>query len=245
MPAKIRLNRYLSRCGLASRRKADEFIASGRVSVNGQVIRKLGVTIDPKRDKVTIDGKPIRPPKRFRYFVFNKPAGYLCSRGDPFGRATIYDIMPAEIRGLKYLGRLDRDTEGLLILTDDGELIQRLTHPRYGVKRVYMVQIAGPTFQKEIAPLRQGVEYQGVFYRPAKLEILSSTPGASTLKLEIAEGKKREVRMMFRATGKEIISLKRIEYGPLKLGQLPLGKVRKLEDKEISALQNCFINNPS
>lgn len=234
--ARERLNRYLSRCGLASRRKADELIAAGRVSVDGSAVRELGFTIDPERSAVTVDGKPVRPPARFKYYAFNKPAGYLCSRGDPFGRPTIYDLLPKSLQDMKYVGRLDQDTEGLLLLTDDGTLIQRLTHPKHGIRRVYLTTVRGRISDAELAPLRRGIELDGERYQPAAVSIFKAgaANGLTRLQVEIAEGKKREVKMLFRAIGRQVAALTRVRFGPIELGGLPPGKFRPLTGQELS-----------
>jgi len=232
-----RLNRYLSRCGLASRRQADEMIASGRVSVDGRVIRELGVSIDPARSRVAVDGKTVLPPKTFSYYAFNKPAGYLCSRGDPFGRPTIYDLLPKKLQGLKYVGRLDQDTEGLLLLTDDGDLIQEMTHPRYGLKRTYLAKISGRLASVDLEPLRRGITFEGQNYRPASARVLASGSDNSLVRIEIAEGKKREVRMMFKAIGRRVLALRRIGFGPISLGRLSPGRWRYLTPEELSWLK--------
>ncbi len=234
-----RLNRYLSRCGLASRRKADELIASGRVAVDGQAVGELGRTIDPLRASVTVDGKPVRPPARFRYYAFNKPAGYLCSRGDPYGRPTIYELLPSGLRTLKYVGRLDFDTEGLLLMTDDGGLIEKLTHPKHGLVRVYLAGIAGTLSDGDLAPLRRGVSFQGESYRPARARLVSPRGAGrgSVVRVEISEGKKREVRMLFRAVGRQVLWLRRLEFGPVSLGALPPGGHRPLDGRELDMLK--------
>lgn len=239
MADKERLNRFLSRCGLASRRGADALIASGRVSVDGRVVRELGVSVDPARSRISVDGKPARPPARFRYYMLNKPPGYLCSKSDPFGRPTIYDLLPEELRGLKYVGRLDQDTEGLLLLTDDGGLIERLTHPRHGLVRAYLASLPGSVSDSELRPLRRGVSLEGENYMPAKVRLLGGgANGANSLvSVEIAEGKKREVRMMFRAIGRRVGRLRRVSFGPVELGDLPIGGIRCLSPKELSSLK--------
>jgi 23S rRNA pseudouridine2605 synthase len=232
-----RLNRYLSRCGLASRRKADELIAAGRVSVDGKVVRVMGLTIDPERARVAVDGKTVKPPDRFRYFAFNKPAGYLCSRGDPYGRPTIYDLLPRDLKDLKYVGRLDLDTEGLLLLTDDGCLIEKLTHPKYGLKRTYLAIVQGSLAEPDLAPLRRGIAFEGHSYRPAAAMVLRRSPTESEVRVEIREGQKREVRMMFRALGRMVLRLKRIRFGPIELRGLGPGKTSSLSPEEVSALK--------
>ena len=233
----VRLNRYLSLCGIASRRGADGLITAGRVSVDGRVVRELGISVDPERSNVLVDGKPVRPPDQFQYWAYNKPDGCLCSRGDPYGRPTIYDLLPPQLQGLKYVGRLDQDTQGLLLLTDDGGLIQRLTHPKHGIRRVYLASVRGRISDSELAPIRNGLEFQGERYQPAIAKILKADPGGGTLvRVEIAEGRKREVKMLFRAIGRHVERLHRLEFGPIKLGGLPPGGLRRLTGLELARL---------
>jgi pseudouridine synthase len=169
--------------------------------------------------------------------MLNKPPGYLCSKSDPFGRPTIYDLLPEELRGLKYVGRLDQDTEGLLLLTDDGDLIERLTHPRHGLKRVYLAHVSGPLMDRDLRPLRLGVSFEEEAYRPAFVRILRPGRDGTELEIGIVEGKKREVRMMFRAIGRDVERLRRIRFGPIELGDLPIGGIRCLSPKELSSLK--------
>lgn len=232
-----RLNRYLSRCGLASRRKADELISAGRVAVNGRLVTRLGLAVDPAKDRVSVDGRTARPPANFRYFAYHKPPGCLCSRGDPHGRPTIYDRLPRDLKDLKYVGRLDFDTEGLLLLTDDGGLIERLTHPRYGLKRTYHALIQGRLAESDLAPLRRGITFEGHSYRPAAARIVRRSPVDSEVRVEIREGQKREVRMMFRALGRKVLRLRRTRFGPIELGGLPPGEARNLSPEEVAALK--------
>jgi 23S rRNA pseudouridine2605 synthase len=236
MSETIRLNKYLSLCGAASRRKADELLAAGRVAVNGTVVRELGVVIDPQSDRVAVDGAAVRPPRRFSYALFHKPAGYLCSNGDPGGRPTIYDILPPRLRTLKYVGRLDADSEGLLLLTDDGALIERLTHPRYRIVRTYLAWVDGPLLPRELAPIIKGMYHQGEQYQPAHVRIVREDGDAVLLEFKITEGKKREVRQLCRAIGHAVLRLQRISFGPLSLGQLPPGRTRPLQAAELSHL---------
>ena len=242
----IRLNRYLSQCGVASRRKADELIAAGRVAVNGLVIAEPGINIDPRTDRVSVDGRAVSAPRRLRYLLFHKPAGYLCSKGDPFGRPTIYDILPPQAHDLKYVGRLDADSEGLLLLTDDGALIERLTHPRFHLERVYLAWVRGPVTERDLRPLEQGITFQGERYQPAQVRIVREQPdGAVLLEFRIAEGKKREVRMMCRAIGRTVIRLLRTAFGPLRLGDLAPGLYRSFTRSEIGMIENEFRREPS
>jgi pseudouridine synthase len=239
MEQKIRLNKYLSQCGIASRRKADQLIASGHVKVNGRVVTELGFSFDPVRSEVRVDGKSARPARVQKYYAFNKPQGYLCSKGDPYGRPTIYDILPPALKDLKYAGRLDADTEGLLILADDGDLIERLTHPRHKIIRTYQATVWGHVRESELEMLSRGVEYEGERYQPARASVLKkeSRPDRTRLQISITEGKKREVKMMCRGIGHPVESLKRIAFGPVSLAGLAPGRVRPLTAAELGKIR--------
>lgn len=236
---RVRLNRYLSMCGVASRRQADQLIAGGRVQVNGQPAQKLGTVVDIYNDTVRVGGRVVRPPRRFGYFVFHKPEGCLCSRGDPQGRPTIYHLLPPDLRKLKYVGRLDQDTEGLLLLTDDGGLIEFLTHPRNQIPRIYQAEIRGLLRDADVEPLRRGIEYDGESYRPAQARIIAADRPRNRTRLEITirEGKKREVRMMLRSLGLQAERLTRISFGPLRLERLPKGECRACRPDELAQLR--------
>ncbi|MBI5804632.1 rRNA pseudouridine synthase [candidate division TA06 bacterium] len=239
MEQKVRLNKFLAQCGVASRRQADEMIAAGQVTVNGKKVTELGTVILPSRSTVKVGGKHINPPKVHQYWVFNKPKGYLCSRGDPYGRPTIYDAVPFYLKNMKYAGRLDLDSEGLLIMTDDGELIEQITHPSNQIKRTYVVWVRGLVQKAELDQLKQGVEYEGEHYAPAPAKILRYDPREqnSFIEITIREGKKREVKMMFRALGRQVLELKRISFGPVKLGYLETGQARKITDEELAQMK--------
>ena len=239
MEQKVRLNKFLAQCGAASRRQADEMIAAGQVTVNGKKVTELGTVILPSRSTVKVGGRHINPPKVHQYWVFNKPKGYLCSRGDPYGRPTIYDAVPFYLKNLKYAGRLDLDSEGLLIMTDDGELIEQLTHPSNQIKRTYVVWVRGLVQRAELDQLKQGVEYEGEQYAPAPAKILryDQREQNSFIEISIREGKKREVKMMFRALGRQVLELKRISFGPVRLGYLETGQARKVTDEELAQMK--------
>jgi len=237
MSERIRLNKFLSLCGVCSRRNADALIAAGRVAVNGKTSRALGVVIDPQTDRLAVDGEAVRPPQRFSYVLFHKPAGCLCSNGDPQGRPTIYDILPPGLRTLKYVGRLDADSEGLLLLTDDGALIERLTHPRFRIVRTYLAWVDGPLLERELAPIAKGLYHQGEHYQPARVRVVRENKGGDVLlEFRLTEGKKREVRQLCRAIGHDVLRLQRIGFGPVRLGALGPGQVRELTRHEVSLL---------
>jgi 23S rRNA pseudouridine2605 synthase len=233
----IRLNRFLAQRGIASRRKADELIAQARVSVNGQVVEALGLKIDDAKDRVAVDGKRIPIERSFVYYMLNKPAGYLVTLSDPLQRPTIRRLMPKLEKGVFPVGRLDRDSEGLLLLTNDGELAFRLTHPRYEVKKKYLVRVAGEVTPSEISRLEKGIFLDDRKTAPAKIVAHEQTPHKSVLLVEVHEGRKREVRKMLEAVGHRVVGLKRVAFAGLQLEHLPSGTWRQLERLEVQHLK--------
>jgi 23S rRNA pseudouridine2605 synthase len=229
----MRLNRYLALCGVGSRRSVDKLVSEGRVKVNGEKAT-LGLDVGEK-DAVEVDGKSVRPREEHAYFMLNKPAGILCSRSDPGGRTTVYHLLPKEIRALHYVGRLDKDSRGLLFFTSDGDLTQSLTHPSHGVLRVYAVRTAQRLSQEEIRQLKQGVEVEpGVIFKCAVVKEL--TDG---YELSLREGKKREIRRLLAALGHSVVDLQRIAFGGVELGELPEGACRPLSQIELEALRRA------
>ncbi|OAG28744.1 pseudouridine synthase [Thermodesulfatator autotrophicus] len=236
---KIRLNKFLSRAGVASRRKADELIKEGRVKVNGQVISEPGLKIDPYSQKVEVDGKPVRVEEPV-YYLFYKPSGYLTSLYDPHGRKTIKEFIKHLPVRVFPVGRLDAATEGLLLLTNDGELANRLLHPRYEIKRVYHTTVKGHPSEKLIEQLlKKGVEVEGRRVYPRKIRLLRRGPNSSTYEVVVGEGRKREVRKIFASIGHPVINLKRVAFGPLTLGRLRPGEIRPLSPKELEQLKRA------
>jgi pseudouridine synthase len=233
----IRLNKLLAQRGIASRRGADRMIHEGRISVNGQVVQELGSKIDDATDRVVVDGRAIKPGRTFVYILLNKPKGFLVTLRDPLGRATVRNLIPSLPEGVNPVGRLDKDTEGLLLLTNDGDLAFRLAHPRYEVPKIYSVCVQGEMTGKEVEKLERGVFLEGRKTAPAKVTILGSHTQRSVLRLEIHEGRKREVRKMLAAVGHEVIALKRVSFAGLKLENLPSGKWRFLKRDEVGKLK--------
>ncbi len=230
----VRLQKYLAEAGVASRRASEKIILEGRVAVNGHVVQELGTRIEPHA-KVTVDGKPVRA-KRKIYLALNKPPGLVCSRNDEHGRPTIYELLPKEWGHLYSIGRLDYPSEGLLFLTNDGELSLRLTHPRYGVHKKYIATIEG---RVELEMLRQfltGVWYEGEKFKAEKARLVSASQAQSVVELELAEGKYREVRRLFESQGRTVKRLQRVQIGKIKLGELRPGKWRTLTEPEIKSL---------
>jgi 23S rRNA pseudouridine2605 synthase len=231
----LRLQKFLAEAGIASRRASEEIITAGRVRVNGQIVAKLGVTIDPQRDHVSVDGRPIRP-KRKLYLALNKPRGVICTRADDDTRPKIGSLLPPEWKDLFTVGRLDFNSEGLIFLTNDGSFCLKLTHPRYGIGRVYVARVQGRITPEMLQRFTEGVVSAGERLRARRARLLSATASASVVELELNEGKNREVRRLFESQGLTVRRLQRVQIGPVKLGQLPVGRWRALTDAEVKSL---------
>ncbi len=210
----------------------------GRVRVNGAVVTELGVRVMPGQDVVQVDGKRVedRAGSTATWVAFHKPVGVLTTRADPHGGATIYHLLPPEFRQLKYVGRLDKDAEGLLLLTDDGDVVHRLTHPSGEVEREYWVEVAGTVGPEVVPALLQGVELGDGIAHALRAMVLDAGPVTSTLTVVLTEGRKREVRRMMSAVGHHVLKLKRTRFGPVKLGDMEPGTCRDLSDEEMAAL---------
>lgn len=231
----MRLNKFLSNSGIASRRKCDEIIKEGRVFVNGNQVVELGVQINPKKDKVTLEGKRVSLPSSFVYIKLNKPKGYACTASDEKGRKTIYELIDSDER-LFSIGRLDYDTEGLLLLTNDGEFANKVAHPRYHMDKEYRVTAEGEIKESELAVMRKGVVIDGERLPSAKVEKLSFENGFTKLSVVIDEGQNRQIRRMFEAIGHQIKLLKRVRIGAVKLGGLSRGEYKDLTEEELNSL---------
>ncbi|MFM1768397.1 MAG: hypothetical protein RJA22_926 [Verrucomicrobiota bacterium] len=231
----VRLQKHLAESGVASRRASEALITAGRVTVNGQVVRELGTRIDPARDEVAVDRAPVRP-RRKLHVALHKPPGYLCTRHDPEKRPCIGDLLPKEWSHLTHVGRLDRESEGLIFLTNDGQFALRLTHPRYGVRKRYRATLEGRVEPRVSAQLTAGVEDCGDLLKAERARLISANNSHSLVEVELGEGKNREVRRMFAALGFNVVRLERIQIGPIKLGELPPGKWRTLTEPEIKSL---------
>ncbi|NLG18668.1 MAG: rRNA pseudouridine synthase [Fibrobacter sp.] len=239
----IRLNRYLAQCGLGSRRKADELIASGNVFINGQKVSGMGEHVRPGIDKVEYHGKEVKPLRKLEYFAFNKPRGLMVTRNDPEGRPTIYDALKQkgkEAGHLNYAGRLDFNSEGLLLLTNDGDLIHALTHPRFGIKKVYQVKVNRKLTSDEISRMKEGIESEGQVLHAADVRQVEIESGGSQCwyQVDLFEGKNRQVRRMFEGLGVLVSRLRRVQFGTLRLQDLPGGELRQLTEREIGGLKN-------
>jgi pseudouridine synthase len=231
----LRLQKFLADSGVASRRASEEIILAGRVAVNGETVKQLGTRVDPDHDRVTVDGKLLRT-KRKLSLALNKPRGLVCSRKDELGRPTIYELLPKEWAHLHSVGRLDFNSEGLIFLTNDGELSLRLTHPRYGVRKKYLATVEGRVAGEILQRCLEGVYDAGERMKAEKARLISASQAQSIVELELAEGKYREVRRMFEVQGRTVKRLQRIQIGKIKLGELPSGKWRTLTDVEIKSL---------
>lgn len=237
-----RLNKYIASSGLCSRRKADELIEEGRVLINGKKVTELGFLVQPK-DKVFVDKKLIHPVKH-EYYRFYKPAGYITTADDEKGRKTIYDLLPEKFQSLKPVGRLDKDSTGLLILTNDGDLINELTHPSVKVPKVYLVSINGQIHRHELEQLANGVEIEKGKIAYADISVLEMTNDKTTMQITLYQGLNRQIRKMFEYVGYEVKSLKRIQHATITLQGLKRGVVKPIKPQQIKELKN-FLNRIS
>ena len=232
----IRLQKYISRCGRASRRQAEALMLDGRVRVNGELVAELGTRIVPGRDTVQVDDDVLEL-TAVRWIAFHKPTGVLTTRKDPHGGLTVYDVLPEECSALRYVGRLDRESEGLLILTNDGDVAHGIQHPSRQVERVYRVVVTGTLAQSKCAVLLRGVQLEDGVARFSSLDVLKREEFRTTIEVVLTEGRKREVRRMLNAIGHGVLRLVRIRFGPIKLGELPVGEWRDLAESEKKALR--------
>jgi len=232
----VRLNKYIAQAGVASRRRADELIAYGKVRVNGRVTRELG-TIVREGDRVDVSGTPVKPVTESVYLVLHKPVGVVTTLRDPERRRTIADLLPRGPRVVP-VGRLDYDTSGVLLLTNDGELANRLLHPRFGVEKLYRVTIAGRLDPDDVRKFRAGVALEGGERAAGvKLRVVATRRDHCVLDLTLHEGRNRQVRRMFEALGHSVVALTRLRFGPIALGDLPLGRSRPANARELAALR--------
>ena len=230
----VRLQKFLAQAGIASRRASEAVIREGRVEVNGQTVTRQGIQINPVADVVSVDGQMIQP-LRHRYVAVHKPRGVLCTRKDEKQRTILGDLLPSDW-DLKPVGRLDRDSEGLIFATNDGDFALRITHPRYEVTKVYQVEAEGRVPHRTLRLLTQGVKHGGQMLRAQKAALLDTNRSRSVMELVLTEGKNREIRRMFATQEIKIIRLIRMQIGSVKLGELPTGKWRTLTKTEIETL---------
>jgi 23S rRNA pseudouridine2605 synthase len=232
----VRIQKLLASAGIDSRRKCEEYVTAGRVTVDGEIVTDLGRRVDPAVHDVRLDGERLRQQKK-RHYLLNKPAGYLCTNYDQSGRRLAVDLIPSAGTRLFSVGRLDESSQGLLIVTNDGELAEKLAHPRYEVPRVYRVQVAGVPTPQTLAELRKGIHFTEGKFGLKRTKRLKTHGNSSFLEVELARGQNREIRRLFARVGHKVMWLQRVAFGPLKLGDLPVGHYRPLNGEEIRALQ--------
>lgn len=230
-----RLQKYMARCGVASRRKCEEIILLGKVKVNNKVVNELGYKIDADNDKVTVDNKLIKPEEKKVYIALNKPEGYVSTVKDEKGRKTIIDLIKIKER-VYPIGRLDYDTSGLILLTNDGDIYNKIIHPREEKNKIYIAIIKGIPSKEEIERFENGINIDGYITAKASFKVLKSNSDCSEVKIMIHEGKNRQIRKMCEAIKHPVLKLKRVQIGDIKLGDLPKGEWRFLNDNELNYL---------
>ena len=233
----MRLQKYLASCGVSSRRNAEKMITEGRISVNGRIVTELGTQVDGLTDVVCVDGQTVFPEKEKHYLAYNKPAGEVTTLHDPEGRDTVMDRFRDYPVRLFPVGRLDYDSEGLLLLTNDGELMNRLLHPSFEIPKSYLTRVSNSVSPEEIRSLRKGVMIDGRLTSPAEVRLIRTDAFSTDLLITIHEGRNRQVRKMIDAVGHQVVRLKRVRFGPVQLGDLPSGMWRRLTDEEIAKLR--------
>lgn len=241
VPGAIRLQKIISQAGLASRRTAEKLIAEGRVTLNGETVREMGTKADPSRDDIRIDGRRIKAAERLRYILLYKPAGYVTTRSDPQRRRTVIDLLRGVKEYVYPVGRLDYDTQGLLLLTNDGDLAAKLTHPRHEVERTYEAHITGMPNDEALERLRRGIPLDGRRTLPADVVLVNTgrRDHDGVLLVTIREGRNRQVRRMLEAVGHPVTLLKRTRFGPISDRRMRPGDWRELTEDEIAALRKA------
>jgi 23S rRNA pseudouridine2605 synthase len=235
----MRLQKFLSRAGIASRRASEGLMAQGRVKVNGRRVTSPGMSVTPGEDRVEVDGEVVSL-EPFRWILLNKPPGTVTTASDPGGRPTVYSLLPEGARSLNYVGRLDMETEGLLILTNDGDALHGLLHPSSEIPREYRARVKGVPPPARLRSMEGGIQLEDGPARPESVRLLRTFPGdEAEISLVLREGRKREVRRIFEAIGHPVITLRRVAFGPQRLGDLPRGKWRELRPEEVRALREA------
>jgi len=231
-----RLNKFLAHAGLGSRRHCEELIVAGRIRIDGETVRDLATRVEDGQT-VTVDGQPVRA-ERFVYWLVNKPRGYLCTNHDPGKRPLAIELVPHVLQRVYTVGRLDEDSEGLLLLTNDGDLANRLMHPRFGVEKTYVVQVAGDPSREDLEKLQKGVWLSDGFVRARHVRRLRRQGDSVWLRIVLSEGKNREIRRMLARLGHKVMRLQRVAIGPIELGRLGVGKSRPIAAYELRALRH-------
>ena len=232
-----RLQKYLAECGVASRRKCEELILQGKVKVNNQIVTELGVKVNPEKDIVKFEDKEVKPTSKMVYILLNKPIGYVTTADDQFGRDTVLDLVKVKER-IVPVGRLDMYTSGALILTNDGDFVYKVTHPKHEIEKTYTVTVKGIIKNEEVEQLKKGVKIDDYITKPAKVKILKTDieKNISRLEIVIHEGKNRQVRKMCESVGRKVLALHRSKIGKIGVKDIELGKWRYLKDREIQEL---------
>lgn len=233
----MRLQKYLALSGVASRRASEKLIAEGHVAVNGHVVTEMGVQVDETADRVTVDGAPVHLEEEKHYLAYYKPVGEVTTVSDPEGRATVMDKFRDYPVRLYPVGRLDFDSEGLLLLTNDGDMMNNLLHPSHEVDKTYLAKVSNRVEEESIRRLRAGVQLDGRLTSPAHVRVVRYEAFDTVLLVTIHEGRYRQVRRMFEAVGHQVVQLKRVGFGPIQLGDLPRGQWRQLTPNEIRKLK--------
>lgn len=231
----VRLQKFLAEAGVASRRAGERLIVNGLVEVNGRVVQQLGARVDPLHDEVKVEGRPVKARRKI-HVALHKPRGFLSTRSDELERRIVTDLLPREWSHLHPVGRLDRDSEGLIFLTNDGDFTLRLTHPRFGVRKKYRAIVEGRVEPVMLRRFTEGVEHEGERLRAEHARLVDANNSHSIVELELAEGKNREVRRLFESQGLLVERLQRTQIGPIRLGELPEGRWRALTAAEVKAL---------
>jgi 23S rRNA pseudouridine2605 synthase len=231
-----RLQKVLAHAGIGSRRHCEELIVAGRVTIDGEKVRELGTRVDPEEHKIAVDGQLIHA-ERLVYWLVNKPRGYLCTNHDPARRPLVIELIPQVPQRVYTVGRLDEDSEGLLLLTNDGELANRLMHPRYGIEKTYVVQVAGLPSREDQQQLLKGVWLSDGHVKARRIKRLKTQGQSTSLRIVLAEGKNREIRRMLARLDHKVLRLKRTAIGPVEIGTLARGKSRRLTRQELAALR--------
>lgn len=234
----MRLQKFLAQAGIASRRKSEELILSGKVQVNNVVITQLGSKVDPETDVVLYNNKRVTPEEKKVYYMLNKPVGYVTTVKDEKGRKTVIDLLAEVSQRIYPIGRLDCDTSGLLLLTNDGDITYLVTHPKHEVEKTYIATVRGVPTSEELENFRCGLMIEGRKTAKAKIKIVSNKKESATLSIKIIEGRNRQVRKMCSAIGHPVITLQRISIGSIHIGELPLGTNRQLTVEEVSYLKS-------
>ena len=229
----MRINKFLASCALGSRRKVEQLIITGKVRINDAVCTDLATIVDPKVDQIRVGHHIVKPVEKKTIILMNKPRGYVVTRNDEFNRKTVYDLLPDFAKELHTVGRLDYDSEGLLLLTNDGDLTNKITHPSGKIEKIYKVVVKGKINMESVKKLRSG---EGSEFQSAKVFLKNSSEEKSELRMGICEGKNRQIRKMMELVGHEVITLKRLQIGEIKLEKLPVGMWRFLSDREILSL---------